>query len=324
MSAGNSKFAMSRRTLLKAGAAICIFPAPHVLAQSAEQSELASSRCSLAPRRRRQAAGRGRCAVPQGAQRHDRRPQGRVNYSRYTGNPALAKTKLQSWSSVTGWQCRSARWRPMKPLQWMAMLVHEGAPLITTTSAATVDLKSHAVNPWVLHLRHGAAGHLSVGRLRGEDAWLQEIVVVAEDFTYGHEGAGDFSLALKVLAARLCRSYGAAQRTGTCTVLAAIKSDVMRSTWVLGAAIRCVPQAVQRIRTQGKSRRARQHHQRRQGHLQGDGRRRGGRHYRGLVRSRPRLDGQQEIRRRHQRGHKHDPGFYTAGPIRRFSSSKRR
>jgi branched-chain amino acid transport system substrate-binding protein len=24
-------------------------------------------------------------------------------------------------------------------------------PLITTTSAATVDLKSHAVNPWVLH-----------------------------------------------------------------------------------------------------------------------------------------------------------------------------
>jgi branched-chain amino acid transport system substrate-binding protein len=46
-------------------------------------------------------------------------------------------------------------------------------PLITTTSAATVDLKSHALNPWVLHaFGYGTSGDLSTRRLRGQEPRL--------------------------------------------------------------------------------------------------------------------------------------------------------
>ena len=69
-------------------------------------------------------------------------------------------------------------------------------PLITTTSAATVDLKSHAVNPWVLHA-FGTAPQVTypLGDYAAKTLGFKKVAIIAEDFTYGHEGAGGFHLA---------------------------------------------------------------------------------------------------------------------------------
>ena len=96
MSAGNSKFAMSRRTLLKAGAAISIFPAPHVLAQSAESLRVGFLTVLTGPL----AAGGKR--QEEGAALFLKERNGMIGGRKVelitqdtTGNPALAKTKLQ-------------------------------------------------------------------------------------------------------------------------------------------------------------------------------------------------------------------------------------
>jgi branched-chain amino acid transport system substrate-binding protein len=68
-------------------------------------------------------------------------------------------------------------------------------PLITTTSAATVDLKSRAPNQYVLHA-FGTAPQVTypLGDYAAKDLKFKKICIVAEDFTYGHEGAGGFQL----------------------------------------------------------------------------------------------------------------------------------
>src|SRR5262249_12349965 len=77
-------------------------------------------------------------------------------------------------------------------------------PLITTTSAATVDLKAHAVNPWVLHA-FGTAPQVTyaLGDYAARTLGYKRIAIVAEDFTYGHEGAGVFQLAFEAAGAKI-------------------------------------------------------------------------------------------------------------------------
>ena len=60
-----------------------------------------------------------------------------------------------------------------------------------STSAATVDLKTHAVNPWVLHA-FGTAPQVTypLGDFAAKTLGYKRMAIVAEDFTYGHEGAG--------------------------------------------------------------------------------------------------------------------------------------
>src|SRR5262249_61785235 len=71
-------------------------------------------------------------------------------------------------------------------------------PLITTTSAATVDLKSHAVNPWVLHA-FGTAPQVTypLGDYAAKTLKFKRMATIADDFTYGHEGVGGFHLAFE-------------------------------------------------------------------------------------------------------------------------------
>jgi branched-chain amino acid transport system substrate-binding protein len=77
-------------------------------------------------------------------------------------------------------------------------------PLITTTSAATVDLKSHAVNPWVLHA-FGTAPQVTypLGDYAAKTLGYKRMAIVAEDFTYGHEGAGGFQLAFEAAGGKI-------------------------------------------------------------------------------------------------------------------------
>src|SRR3569832_1754843 len=69
-------------------------------------------------------------------------------------------------------------------------------PLITTTSAATVDLKARQPHPYVLHA-FGTAPQVTypLGDYAAKELKFKKICIVAEDFTYGHEGAGGFQLA---------------------------------------------------------------------------------------------------------------------------------
>src|SRR5262247_2983044 len=96
MSAGNSKFGMSRRTLLKAGAAISVFPAPRVFAQSSEPLKIGFLTVLTGP------LAAGGKQQEEGAALFLKERNGMIGSRKVelitqdtTGNPALAKTKLQ-------------------------------------------------------------------------------------------------------------------------------------------------------------------------------------------------------------------------------------
>src|ERR1051326_832745 len=120
-----------------------------------------------------------------------------------TGNPATAKTKtrelveLHKVPVIIG---------PLATNEALAMddYIREAkAPLITTTSAATVD-KAHATNPWVLHA-FGTAPQVTypLGDYAAKTLGYKRITIVAEDFTYGHEGAGGFQLAFEAAGGKI-------------------------------------------------------------------------------------------------------------------------
>jgi branched-chain amino acid transport system substrate-binding protein len=71
-------------------------------------------------------------------------------------------------------------------------------PLITTTSAATVDLKSRPVNPWALHA-FGTAPQVTypLGDYAARTLGMKRVATLAGDFTYGYEGVGGFQLAFE-------------------------------------------------------------------------------------------------------------------------------
>src|SRR6476660_472231 len=152
MSTPNRKSGMSRRALLKAGAAFSILPTPAVLAQSAEPLKIGFLTVLTGP------LAAGGKQQEEGAALFLRERNGMIAGRKVelitqdtAGSPALAKTKLQELVE------RSKVAVTIGPLATNEAIAMDGyvrdtkVPLITTTSAATVDLKSHAVNPWVLH-----------------------------------------------------------------------------------------------------------------------------------------------------------------------------
>jgi branched-chain amino acid transport system substrate-binding protein len=101
-------------------------------------------------------------------------------------------------------------------------------PLITTTSAATVDLKSHAVNPWVLHA-FGTAPQVTypLGDYAAKTLGFKKIAIVAEDFTYGHEGAGGFHLAFEAAGGKIVQKlWPPLNAPEYAPYLSSIKNDV--------------------------------------------------------------------------------------------------
>jgi branched-chain amino acid transport system substrate-binding protein len=196
MSAKNSKFGMSRRSLLKAGVAMSVLPAPSVFAQSAEPLKIGFLTVLTGP------LAAGGKQQEEGAALFLKERNGMIGGRKVElitqdtgGNPALAKTKLQELVE------RHKVAVSIGPLATNEAIAMDGyvrdtkVPLITTTSAATVDLKSHAVNPWVLHA-FGTAPQVTypLGDYAAKTLGFKKITIVAEDFTYGHEGAGGFQL----------------------------------------------------------------------------------------------------------------------------------
>jgi branched-chain amino acid transport system substrate-binding protein len=199
MPMNNKKFRMSRRALLKAGAAISVFPAPRAFAQSSEPLRIGFLTVLTGP------LAAGGKQQEEGAALFLKERNGAIAGRKVelitqdtAGNPALAKTKTQELVE------RHKVPVMIGPLATNEALAMDGyirdtkVPLITTTSAATVDLKSHAVNPWVLHA-FGTAPQVTypLGDYAAKTLGYKRIAIVAEDFTYGHEGAGGFQLAFE-------------------------------------------------------------------------------------------------------------------------------
>ena len=205
MSASYGKFGMSRRTLLKAGAAISVFPAPRVFAQSAEPLKigfLTVRTGPLAAGGKQQEEGAALFLKERGGAIAGRKIE--LITEDTAGSPALAKTKTQE---LVERHKVAVMIGPLATNEALAMdgYVHDAkVPLITTTSAATVDLKSRAPNPDVLHA-FGTAPQVTypLGDYAAKTLGFKKIAIVAEDFTYGHEGAGGFHLAFEAAGGKI-------------------------------------------------------------------------------------------------------------------------
>ena len=199
------KSGLSRRTLLKAGAAFSLFPAPRVFAQGAEPLKIGFLTVLTGPL----AAG-GKQQV-EGAALFLKERNGTIAGRKVelvtedtSGNPALAKTKTQD---LVERQKVAVMIGPLATNEALAMdgyVRDTKVPLITTTSAATVDLKSRQPNPYVLHA-FGTAPQVTypLGDYAAKTLHYKKIAIVAEDFTYGHEGAGGFQLAFEAAGGKI-------------------------------------------------------------------------------------------------------------------------
>jgi len=229
MSGWNGKSAMSRRTLLAAGAAIGILPSRQAFAQSSEPLRVGFLTVNTGP------LAAGGKQQEEGAAFFLKERNGTIAGRKIelitqdtAGNPALAKTKTQELVE------RHKVPVMIGPLATNEALAIDGyvrqmqVPLITTTSAATVDLKSHAVNPWVLHA-FGTAPQVTypLGDYAAKTLGYKRIAIVAEDFTYGHEGAGGFQLAFEAAGGKIVQKLWPPLNTPEYgPYLAQIKRDV--------------------------------------------------------------------------------------------------
>jgi len=229
MSVRKNKFGLSRRTLLKAGVAISVLPAPRVFAQSSEPLKIGFLTVLTGP------LAAGGKQQEEGAALFLKERNGMIAGRKVelitqdtTGNPALAKTKLQELVE------RHKVAVSIGPLATNEAIAMDGyvrdtkVPLITTTSSATVDLKSHAVNPWVLHA-FGTAPQVTypLGDYAAKTLGFKKIAIVAEDFTYGHEGAGGFQLGFEGAGGKIVQKlWPPLNAPEYAPYLAAIKNDV--------------------------------------------------------------------------------------------------
>src|SRR5690242_21617313 len=185
MSTPSRTSGISRRAMLKAGAAISLFPAPRVFAQSPEPLKIGFLTVLTGP------LAAGGKQQEEGAALFLKERNGMIGGRKVElitqdtgGNPALAKTKLQELVE------RHKVAVSIGPLATNEAIAMDGyvrdtkVPLITTTSAATVDLKSHAVNPWVLHA-FGTAPQVTypLGDYAAKTLNFKKVAIVAEDFT---------------------------------------------------------------------------------------------------------------------------------------------
>jgi branched-chain amino acid transport system substrate-binding protein len=144
------------------------------------------------------------------------------------GNTSLARTKTQEL--VERYKAPVL----IGPLATNEALAMDGyireakVPLVTTTSAATVDLKVHPVDPWVLHA-FGTAPQVTfpLGDYAAKTLGYKRMAIVAEDFTYGYEGAGGFQLAFEAAGGKIVQKLWPPLNAPEYTpYLAQIKSNI--------------------------------------------------------------------------------------------------
>src|SRR6202048_1584219 len=201
----NRRIALSRRKFLAAGVALAALPSQRTYSQSAETLKigfLTVNTGPLAAGGKQQVEGAAFYLKERGGMIAGRKVE--LITQDTAGSPALARPKTQALVERYKVPVMIGPLATNEALAIDSYIRDTKVPLITTTSAATVDLKSHAVHPWVLHA-FGTAPQVTypLGDYTAKTLGYKRMAIVAEDFTYGHEGAGGFHLAFEAAGGKI-------------------------------------------------------------------------------------------------------------------------
>jgi branched-chain amino acid transport system substrate-binding protein len=109
------------------------------------------------------------------------------------GQPALAKTKTQELIEREKVHVIIGPLATFEALAIDDYILQSRVPLITPTSAAQMDLAQQKKSDYVIHVYGTAAQPMHVlGQYAVKTLGLKRIAMIADDFTYGHEGAAGF------------------------------------------------------------------------------------------------------------------------------------
>src|SRR5258705_6006274 len=109
------------------------------------------------------------------------------------GQPAQAKAKTQELIERDKVHVIIGPLATFEALAIDDYILQAKVPLITPTSAAQNDLAQQKKSDYVLHVYGTAAQPMHVlGQYAAKTLGLKRIAMIADDFTYGHEGAAGF------------------------------------------------------------------------------------------------------------------------------------
>jgi branched-chain amino acid transport system substrate-binding protein len=199
-----TKFAISRRALLAGGATFGALPLRRASAQAKplEIGFLTVNTGPLAAGGKQQEEGAALFLKERGGMIAGRKVD--LITQDTAGNPSQARAKTQELVERYKVPVMIGPLATNEALAMDGYIRDSKVPLITTTSAATVDLKAHPVNPWVLHA-FGTAPQVTypLGDYAAKTLGYKRMAIVAEDFTYGYEGAGGFQLAFEAAGGKI-------------------------------------------------------------------------------------------------------------------------
>jgi branched-chain amino acid transport system substrate-binding protein len=116
-----------------------------------------------------------------------------VIFADTAGQPALAKTKTQELIEREKVQVIIGPLATFEALAIDEYMLQSKVPLITPTSAAQNDLAQRKMSDYVIHVYGTAAQPMyALGDYAAKKLALKRIAMIADDFTYGHEGAAGF------------------------------------------------------------------------------------------------------------------------------------
>jgi branched-chain amino acid transport system substrate-binding protein len=109
------------------------------------------------------------------------------------GQPALARTKTQELVERDRVHVIIGPLATFEALAIDEYMLQARVPLITPTSAAQNDLAQQKKSDYVIHVYGTAAQPMyALGDYAAKKLGLKRIAMIADDFTYGHEGAAGF------------------------------------------------------------------------------------------------------------------------------------
>jgi branched-chain amino acid transport system substrate-binding protein len=221
--------AISRRALLAGGAALSMPSVRQAFAQTSEPLKigfLTVNTGPLAAGGKQQEEGAAFFLKERGGMIAGRKIE--LITQDTAGNPSQARAKTQELVERYKVPVMIGPLATNEALAMDGYVRDSKVPLITTTSAATVDLKAHPVNPWVLHA-FGTAPQVTypLGDYAAKTLGYKRMAIVAEDFTYGYEGAGGFQLAFEAAGGKIVQKlWPPLNAPEYAPYLAQIKTDI--------------------------------------------------------------------------------------------------
>ena len=145
------------------------------------------------------------------------------------GQPAQAKTKTQELIERSNVRVIIGPLATYEALAIDDYLRQGNVPLITPTSAASLDLRfGRQVNPWLIHAV-GTAPQVThpLGEYAAKTLGYKRVTTIADDFTYGHEGASGFQRTFEDNGGKIVQKlWSPLNATDYGTFIAQIKRDV--------------------------------------------------------------------------------------------------